>query len=1235
MAKSLKLGDSSWAFWVDRGGTFTDIVAREPGGQLHTKKLLSESPEGKDAAVEGVKQILAMHNCSLADLGDLRMGTTIGTNALLERNGAPLVFVCTKGFADSLKIAYQHRPNIFALEIILPEMLYQTVVEFDERLDAQGAILRSPDLQQLKKDLARVYESGIRSCAIALMHAYKYPQHEKIAAEIARELGFTQISTSHDSAALMKYVSRADTTLVDAYLTPLLQEYIDGLRQELGQTRLQFMQSNGGLAEASLFRGKDSILSGPAGGLVGAIKAAKSCGFDKLISFDMGGTSTDVSHFSGELDIEYIYDAEISGLRIRAPMMDIHTVAAGGGSILSFDGSRYRVGPDSAGANPGPLSYRRKGRLAVTDANVLLGRIQTEYFPKVFGEGMNQELDRAAVERAFCELALKIGKTNKNKVTSPEDVAYGFVKIAVAKMANAIKHVSVQRGHDVRDCVLICFGGAGAQHACLIAEELGINNILIHPLAGLLSAYGIGLAESRLIKDVDINQDLASLDKPELDQMLEQIRNELSNLMEGKGVAKEKQQLRINAQIFMDGSDYSLSVAYADQASMAFAFTEKHLKRYGFSDSKRKLILGSLSLQILGLDSSTENLKMPSPSQQLLREDDTVRFFSGGNWQNAKLVQRHRLKLGEQLYGPALICEDNTTTVLDPGWQAELLADESLLLTAVKRAASLLLPAGSDNDTALLQPTAARGASCAPLDDVPGTIDQDPITLELFNNLFRFVAEQMGITLQNTSHSVNIKERLDFSCALFDAEGNLVANAPHIPVHLGSMGESVKSLLASQGESMKAGDAYATNDPYNGGTHLPDITVISPCFDKSGKRILFFLASRGHHADIGGITPGSMPADSHSIDEEGILFQHMLVMREQKVLTDEIESHLANSKYPARKPAQNLADLKAQIAANTRGAKQMQELIQKWGEETVLAYMGFVQDNAESCVRKAIQTLDSGSFACRMDDGSSIAVSIQINKKDSSALIDFSQTSIQTESNFNSPFAVCKAAVLYVFRTLVPDEIPLNAGCFRPLKLIVPEGCLLNPRYPAPVVAGNVETSQVIVDVLYAALGIMAASQGTMNNLSFGNERYQYYETICGGTGAGASFDGAGPVQSNMTNSRLTDPEVLETRFPVLLESFEIRKGSGGKGLHKGGDGAIRRIRFLEEMTASILSNRRDTIPHGLNGGSPGSAGQNSCLSHGKTVQRQLPFRTSFDLKAGDCLTIKTPGGGGFGEELP
>ncbi len=1240
--------NKKWSFWIDRGGTFTDIIARGPEGTLISKKLLSESGTSIDSAVAGINEILKENSSSMDEIGEIRMGTTLGTNALLERKGARTVLVTTQGFADIVRIGYQNRPDIFALEIILPEQLYESVIEFQERIHADGEIAQIANEGKLRAELKMALEAGAQSCAIALLHGYKYPKHEEIAARIAAEVGFKQISCSHDCAALMKYVSRTDTTLVDAYLTPLLRNYVDTLDAHLGKDKkLFFMQSNGGLCESAIFRGKDSILSGPAGGLIGAVKAAQQCGYEKLITFDMGGTSTDVAHYADEFD--YVYDKEISGVRIRAPMMDIHTVAAGGGSILSFDGSRYRVGPESAGALPGPKSYRKGGPLSVTDANLLLGRIQPDHFPKIFGDDGKQALDKDSVEVSFEEIAREISEKTRNYRT-PAEVAFGFLQIAVSKMANAIKHVSIQRGHDARECALVCFGGAGGQVACMIADELGIKNILIHPLAGLLSAYGIGHADRRIGKDIDINEDISTLSAHKLHADIEHTREVLSEALAKKGIATDDQELSVHALLRMEGSDYTLSVPFAEIEDMVQTFQSKHLQRYGFSDNKRKVVLQSLAVQLIGKTMPDEQLKYkPQKSSDTQR----CRLYSRGLWCDARVINRSQIQPLIAIAGPAIIVESHTTTVVDLGWQAEILKDGSLSLshtseyyrpessedgvqtfTSAEDMEKALSSTGSHRpiSTSGSQKPARPASRKAHggLQKGGNVSEADPVTLELFNNLFRFVAEQMGITLQNTSYSVNIKERLDFSCALFDGEGNLIANAPHMPVHLGSMGESVKNLIDTRLSSMKSGDVYATNDPYNGGTHLPDITVISPAFDESGKKVLFYVASRGHHADIGGISPGSMPSDSKTIDEEGVLFKQELLVRDGVFLEEELKTLLKSGPHPARNSHQNIADLKAQVAANTRGINEMKSLIADWGQDLVLQYLQHVQDNAAECMRRTIQQLNSGHFSCTMDDGSTISVNIQINKAKRTASIDFEGTTEQTQTNLNAPLAVTKAAVLYVFRTLIKDDIPLNAGCFVPLELKVPSGSLLNPDYPAAVVAGNVETSQVIVDTLYGALGIMAGAQGTMNNLSFGNDRYQYYETICGGTGAGDGFDGAGPVQSHMTNSRLTDPEVLETLFPVILEHFRHRPGSGGEGKYRGGDGAVRRIRFNEPMLASILSNRRTTAPHGLAGGQAAAPGRNFLTKpNGKTIE--LEACAKVQLQAGDCLEIETPGGGGFG----
>lgn len=1201
-----------WQFWIDRGGTFTDVVAVAPTGEVLTKKLLSENPRlYEDAAVHAITEFLNEHPDEIQHIKAVKMGTTVGTNALLERKGERVLLITNNGFADALRIGYQNRPDIFALNIVLPDMLYERVVEVSERTTYDGTVLVPLNLQALEADLQNAFNEGFRSCAILLLHAFAFSDHEKRIAELARKIGFTQISCSHEVSPLIKFVSRGDTTLCDAYLSPPLNRYISRVRNGLPRTKLMFMQSNGGLADANDFSGKDSILSGPAGGLIGAIKTAEKAGFGKIIAFDMGGTSTDVSHFNGEL--EHNFETQIAGVRLRSPILDIHTVAAGGGSLLRFDGARFRVGPESAGASPGPLCYRNGGPLAVTDANVMLGKIQPDCFPKIFGESRNQPLDAASVSSAFSAMSDEIfEKTGIRQ--SPHEIAQGFINIAVTKMANAIKQVSVQRGHDLNDYALSCFGGAGGQHACLIAESLGISKILIHPLAGVLSALGIGLADVIESRQANLNVELTPAAASNLQQQIEPLIEQCRQTLLQRGLPLSQLHDEIKVLLRYENCDFSLPVDWKDIATMRDHFNTKHLNRYGFIDASRRIVIDSIAVQAVGTSippalAGEENRDTtPHVGQQR-------QFFSNGKLHHAPLYQRRDLS-GSELFGPCIIVDDNATTIVEPGWTAAVLRDGSLLLT---RQPGVELSDASNRRPDGLEQTALPAV--------------DPVKLELFNSLFMFVAEQMGITLQNTSYSVNIKERLDFSCAIFDSEGNLIANAPHIPVHLGSMGESVKNLLRSKSQEMRPGDVYATNDPYNGGTHLPDITVITPVFDESGNRILFFTASRGHHADIGGITPGSMPPDSTSIEEEGILISNERIVIEGQLLQDRLYRLLRESRYPSRNPEQNISDLKAQIAANARGVAELSKAMRHWGLDTLMFYMARIQDNAEECVRRAISKLSPGSYQCKMDGGSVIKVTVSIDYANRSAVIDFTGTSRQHDGNLNAPLAVTLAAVLYVFRTIVSDDIPLNAGCFRPLTVIVPPGCMLNPNPPAAVVAGNVETSQQVVDALYGALGLMAASQGTMNNFTFGDNRYQYYETICGGSGAGPSYNGVDGVHTHMTNSRLTDPEVLEARYPVIVDAFQIRRGSGGSGLNHGGNGVIRKIRFLQRMTASILSDRRVECPQGLRGGNAALSGKNYVIRSNGNIEHLSGKATSV-MEPGDIFVIETPGGGGFGLPL-
>jgi 5-oxoprolinase (ATP-hydrolysing) len=1116
--------------------------------------------------------------------------------------------VISRGFGDALRIGYQNRPRLFERHIRLPELLYERVVEIDERLDAKGGVLMAPDPDAVRARLTAAYADGIRSAAIVFMHGYRYPDHEKLVAGIARQVGFTQVSTSHETSPLMKLVSRGDTTVVDAYLSPILRRYVDRIARELAPegvaagTRLQFMQSNGGLTDARLFQGKDSILSGPAGGVVGMVRTAAMGGFKQIIGFDMGGTSTDVSHFDGEY--ERAFETLVAGVRMRAPMMRIHTVAAGGGSILHFDGSRFRVGPQSAGADPGPACYRRGGPLTVTDCNVLLGKIQPRFFPRVFGRSGDQPLDEQVVQEGFRSLADDIAAAyGKDQAPDMEDVAEGFLRIAVENMANAIKQVSVQRGYDVTEYTLNCFGGAGGQHACLVADALGIGRVFIHPFAGVLSAYGMGLADVRAMREQAVEAPLESGLTTALAQKLEGLDSETRREVAEQGIGPDRIRVARRAHIRYEGTDTALIVPFGDRRTMIDAFADMHRQRFGFAAPDRGHVVEAVSVEAIGASESIGDPEIPDiPGVAPLSARDRVRMYTEGRWWEAPAFDREALLPGDAIDGPAIIIEANATTVVEPGWRAELTRLGHLVLSRTEP-----------------RPDA----------HAVGT-EADPVMLEIFNNLFMSIAEQMGATLANTAFSVNIKERLDFSCAVFDETGGLIANAPHMPVHLGSMSESIQAVIRENRDRMKPGNVYALNAPYNGGTHLPDITVITPVFDEAGKELLFYVGSRGHHADIGGITPGSMPPESRTVEEEGVLIDNFLLVEEGRLREKEILDVLAGGPYPARNPRQNMADLAAQIAANEKGVQELRKMVDHFGLDVVRAYMGHVQDNAEESVRRVIDVLKDGSFACEMDNGAEIKVKITIDAKSRSAKIDFSGTSPQTDNNFNAPAAVCKAAVLYVFRSLVDDDIPLNGGCLKPLDIVIPEGCMLNPRYPAAVVAGNVETSQVITDALFGALGAMAAAQGSMNNFTFGNDTYQYYETICGGSGAGSDFDGTDAVHTHMTNSRLTDPEVLEWRFPVILDSFAIRRGSGGRGRHRGGDGVVRRVRFLEPMTAAILSGRRRVAPHGLMGGGPGMVGLNRVERADGTVLELGPT-DGVEMAAGDVFVVETPGGGGFG----
>ena len=1204
---SAGVSDKKWQFWIDRGGTFTDIVAKRPDGQLVTHKLLSDNPEHyRDAAVAGIRHLLGLAaNAPITSalVECVKMGTTVATNALLERKGEPTLLVTTQGFRDALRIAYQNRPRLFDRRIVLPELLYAQVIEAQERMGAHGELVQAFDVESLRKPLQNAFDAGLRSVAIVFMHGYRYSDHEVQAKELAEQIGFTQISTSHGTSPLMKFVSRGDTTVVDAYLSPILRRYVDLVAADMPGVPLYFMQSSGGLTDAHAFQGKDAILSGPAGGIVGMARTAQlafanmpSHDSVQVIGFDMGGTSTDVSHFAGTFEREF--ETQVAGVRMRAPMMSIYTVAAGGGSILRFDGARMRVGPQSAGANPGPASYRRSGPLAVTDANVLLGKIQPHYFPHVFGPQANEPLNKEVVQQQFNALV-------KDMQRPAEAIAEGFVHIAVQQMANAIKKISVARGYDVTRYTLQCFGGAGGQHACLVADALGMTRVLVHPMAGVLSAYGMGLADQNVMREQAVEQLLSAEVLPHLQQTMDAMTKSAQAEFSQQAVDIAHLEVHQRVHVRYLGSDAALVVPFVSLQAMQQAFEKAYQQRFAFLMANKPLIVEAVSVEVLLKgEALAEQVHALHPLRDVPRRD-TVKVYANGEWRDAALVVREDLRPGDVLQGPAIIAEKNATTVIEPGWQARVSALDHLVLERYL-----------DKEAQF-----ATGTQV------------DPVLLEVFNNLFMNIAEQMGLQLQNTAHSVNIKERLDFSCALFDAQGNLIANAPHMPVHLGSMGESIKTVIRENAKIMHEGNVYVLNDPYHGGTHLPDITVITPVYLDGSKTPDFYVGSRGHHADIGGVTPGSMPPFSTRIEEEGVQINNVLLVERGVLREAEMVALLQSGQYPSRNPPQNMADLKAQIAANEKGVQELRKMVTQFGLLVVKAYMGHVQDNAEESVRRVITHLKDGSFTLSLDNGAQIQVAIRVNAKERTAEIDFTGTSAQQTNNFNAPTAVCMAAVLYVFRSLVDDDIPLNAGCLKPLKVIIPEGSMLNPLPPASVVAGNVETSSCITNALYGALGVMASSQPTMNNLTFGNAQYQYYETISGGSGAGDGFDGTSVVQTHMTNSRLTDPEVLEFRFPVRLQSYAIREGSGGAGRWQGGNGGIRCIEFLEPMTASILSNARVHPAFGMAGGSAGAVGINRVVRQDGT-QQDLPHIAQVDMQAGDVFEIHTPGGGGFGNEV-
>lgn len=1205
MAKkaSKKSSAKAWDFWIDRGGTFTDVVAKPPSGKLIAKKLLSESPAYPDAAVQGIRECLGLEKGAAIPrgaIGAVKMGTTVATNALLERKGDRTLLLITKGFRDALKIGYQARPKIFAKEIIKPEMLYEQVSEISERILADGTVEQEPDEREIRTSLEAARRNGIAAVAIVFMHAYRYPAHEQLAAKIAREMGFAQVSVSHETSPLIKLVGRGDTTVVDAYLSPILARYVARVSKELDAknsgARLMFMMSSGGLTAADLFQGKDAILSGPAGGVVGMAQTGESAGFRRLIGFDMGGTSTDVSHFDGEY--ERAFETEVAGVRMRAPMMQIHTVAAGGGSILHFDGSRFRVGPDSAGADPGPKCYRREGPLAVTDANVMVGKLIPDFFPKIFGRTNDQPIDAEAVRGAFAKLAKEVGGGK-----SPEEIADGFITIAVENMANAIKKISVARGYDVTRYALNCFGGAGGQHACLVADSLGMKSVVIHPLSGLLSAYGMGLADIRATRTQALEEKLGAKALASVNRIGKKLGAEVKREVASQGVASSQIKVIVRAHLRYAGTDTPLEVVAGVLKKMQRDFEAAHKSRFGFMDRDKEIVVEAVSVEAIGGGAKfseragkTSSAKLPAPRRK-------TEFFSRGKSRAAGVYTRDQIKPGHTIKGPALLIEPNQTIVIEDGWAAKLTAKDHIVLTRIT----------------VLARKHAIGTKA------------DPVLLEVFNNLFMSIAEQMGVTLQNTAYSVNIKERLDFSCAVFDANGSLVANAPHMPVHLGSMDRSVETVIRANKGKIRPGDVYALNAPYNGGTHLPDITVCTPVFDEKGKNILFWVASRGHHADVGGVAPGSMSPLATHIDEEGVYIDNFKLVDRGRFREKELYALLEGAKYPARNPLQNVNDLKAQIAANEKGVRELRKMIGLFSLPVVKAYMGHVQDNAAESVRRVLDRLHDSEFSYEMDQGTFIKVKISVDKKKREATVDFTGTSPQQNTNFNAPAPVTRAAVLYVFRVMVDDEIPMNAGCLRPINIVVPERSMLSPEYPAAVVAGNVETSQAVTNCLFGALGALSCAQGTMNNLTYGNDNYQYYETICSGSPAGPGFNGTDAVHTHMTNTRLTDPEVLEFRFPVVLEDFHIRKDSGGRGKWHAGDGIYRRVRFREKMDCAILSGHRRVPPFGLAGGESGHVGENR-VRRLSGQEEKLAGCDQNVLEAGEAVIIVTPTAGGYGK---
>ena len=1196
-----------WQFWIDRGGTFTDIVAKKPDGKIIIDKLLSENSDAyKDAAVAGIRRILDLKNEDKIPtdiISSVKMGTTVATNALLERKGDRTLLLITKGFGDLLRIGYQNRPLLFDLSIKLPELLYERVVEVSERLNEKGEVVTELNEEEVRNSLIKAKSDGINSVAIAFMHSYINPDHENKIEQIAKEENFNQISVSHKVSPLIKLVGRGDTTVVDAYLSPILRRYVNQVSEELQDTKstqLMFMQSNGGLTDANLFQGKDALLSGPAGGVVSMTQTGKQAGFNKLIGFDMGGTSTDVCHFAGEF--ERSFETELAGVRIRAPMMQINTVAAGGGSILSYKDGRFQVGPESAGAIPGPASYGRGGPLTVTDCNVLLGKLNPDFFPKVFGKTGDQPLNFEIVKKKFSDLSDIISKEKNEPMMDIFKMAEGFLKIAVENMANAIKKISIQKGYDVTNYMLNCFGGAGGQHACNVADSLGISNVMIHPYAGVLSAYGMGLAEIRSIREGHFEKNITNI--LDANNLIEILSSQAKKDLNDQDISDASIILLKNAFLHYKGSHQNLEIKFDTPENMRKSFEQEHKKRFGFFVEDREIFIEMLTVEAVGKKTESYDFLNPNTSTTKANPIAFKKMYVNGSEINTPIYKRDELIIGQNILGPAIIVEATGTNIIDDGWSGTLDKHYNLILSRVE------------------EKKLQKGIGTS----------VDVVMLEVFNNLFMNIAEQMGATLANTAYSVNIKERLDFSCALFNNEGSLVANAPHVPVHLGSMSEAIKTVVRLNKDNIYPDDVFVLNAPFNGGTHLPDVTVITPVFDKNGKEIIFFVASRGHHADIGGKTPGSGPPDSKHIEEEGVLIDNFKLFDKGIFREKEMRKILSSGKYPCRNIEHNMADLAAQVAANKTGIHEINSMIDQFGIETVHAYMNHVQDNAEESIRNAIVNLKQGEYEYELDNGEFIRVNVKIDKKNREAIIDFTGTAPKNPFNYNAPMAVCYAVILYVFRTLVGNNIPLNEGCFKPIKIIIPNNSMINAKYPSAVIAGNTEVSQLTCNALFGALGVIAGSQATMNNFIWGNDTIQNYETICGGTGAGPNFHGTSAIQTHMTNTRSTDPEVLETRFPVRLEEFSIRKNSGGKGKFNGGDGVTRKLRFLEPMTVTTLCSHRKVKPFGLNGGSPGDCGK-EWLERTDGSILNLNGNDSCEVEPNDLFVMETPGGGGFGEK--